>query len=730
MSAQPQLHQPSTWTASQLTLWIGDLQYWIDESYLHNCFAHTGEVLSIKIICNKITGQPEGYGFVEFVSHAAVEWNSAHIQWGHRCLGKVHDAGPEHSIFVGDLAPDVTDYLLQEAFLVQYPSVRGAKANAYQCSYTKEDDWVSAAISSSYRYLLVIPLGKGCGFVQFGTRASADEAIQRLHETMIGQQVVRLSRVRSLTTKLDQPGIWGQQMDPSQWSSGYYGYGQGYDAYAYGVTQDPSLYTYGAYAGYGQYPQQVDGVQEVAAITGAVPALEQGEEPYDPFAAPDVDKLNASYVAIHGRAMVARYPVFPRFIIKEMEPAKIDWKNVDSKFVVDEMYEHINAPTWIDFTAPEYYVDDEAWFCKSDCRHPKTVADFLKWTSPSKSKHLGAASVSEIFPLGDWNRRDANMKRRGLISSSNQPIPDPEKTTASKPPNKFNRENENNNPNFSTPQNHSKIMKAEIKSSTEKKKFFDESPCLADSTQSNRRPHLKSTLSARNLFGGRDILSQISELCNELKKLATRAKERENSEASNVEKGSPPELLSEIPPEWNEKVKEKKPLLQVEEGSSETKEQKQRRKKRNEETENIPIALDLKNVKCGDESLLMQVLTCPPSPQCFTSPRQALGPNKNTTTTTPLKPFRLKPTQGRGILQDLKQSNTKQMKEEPGEGNAGILQELKQSNTKQMKEELGEGNAGPNKSISTVAAAGAGTQVKSLDMFWFLKPCTFLNSVN
>lgn len=39
--------------------------------------------------------------------------------------------------------------------------------------------------------------------------------------------------------------------------SAYYAYGQGYDAYAYGATQDPSAYAYGAYAGYGQYPHQV-----------------------------------------------------------------------------------------------------------------------------------------------------------------------------------------------------------------------------------------------------------------------------------------------------------------------------------------------------------------------------------------------------------------------------------------------------------------------------------------
>ncbi|XP_043691134.1 polyadenylate-binding protein RBP47B'-like [Telopea speciosissima] len=423
MSAQPQPHQPSTWSASSQTyhqptsveeirtLWIGDLQLWIDESYLHNCFTHTGEVLSIKIIRNKITGQPEGYGFVEFVTHAAAErilqtFNGTQmpgteqtfrLNWASFGIGERRtDAGPEHSIFVGDLAPDVTDYLLQETFRVQYPSVRGAKvvtdpntgrskgygfvkfsdeternramtemsgvycstrpmrisaatpkktsgfqqqypaakavypttvytAPAQQAFPPADSDINNTTIfvggldpnvmEEELRQIFAqfgelvyvkIPLGKGCGFVQFGTRASAEEAIQRLHGTMIGQQIVRLSWGRSPTTKQDQPGVWGQQMDPSQWSSAYYGYGQGYDAYAYGAAQDPSLYAYGAYAGYGQYPQQADGVQEVAAMAGAAPAVEQREELYDPLATPDVDKLNASYLAIHGRAMVGR----------------------------------------------------------------------------------------------------------------------------------------------------------------------------------------------------------------------------------------------------------------------------------------------------------------------------------------------------------------------------------------------------------------------------------------
>ncbi|OVA12259.1 RNA recognition motif domain [Macleaya cordata] len=370
-------------------------------------FVH--EVLSIKIIRNKITGQPEGYGFVEFVSHAAAErilqtYNGTQmpgveqtfrLNWASFGIGERRpDAGPEHSIFVGDLAPDVTDYLLQETFRAQYPSVRGAKVvtdpntgrskgygfvkfademernramtemNGVYCStrpmrisaatpkkttgfqqpYTATkavypapaygtpgvqafpvadndinnttifvggldpnvtDEELRQIFSQFGELVYVkIPPGKGCGFVQFGTRASAEEAIQRLHGTMIGQQIVRLSWGRSMGTKQDQPGAWGQQADPSQWSGAYYGYGQGYDAYAYGAAQDPSLYAYGGYAGYAHYPQKARYFNTIIfaymAMAGAVPAVEQREELYDPLSIPDVDNLPCSPWTCHG----------------------------------------------------------------------------------------------------------------------------------------------------------------------------------------------------------------------------------------------------------------------------------------------------------------------------------------------------------------------------------------------------------------------------------------------
>ncbi|XP_068338253.1 polyadenylate-binding protein RBP47B'-like isoform X2 [Pyrus communis] len=404
-----QHHNQPTSVEEVRTLWIGDLQYWVDENYLNTCFAHTGEVISIKIIRNKITGQPEGYGFVEFVSHAAAErvlhaYNGTQmpgteqtfrLNWASFGIGERRpDAAPEHSIFVGDLAPDVTDYTLQETFRTNYPSVRGAKVvtdpntgrskgygfvkfadeternramsemNGQYCSsrpmrisaatpkkttgfqqqyatakvypvpaYTTpavpvlptadydvnnttifvgnldpnvmEDELKQTFMQFGEIFYVKIPVGKGCGFVQFGTRASAEEAIQRMQGKMIGQQVVRISWGRSPTAKQDVPGSWGQQVDPNQWAA-YYGYGQGYDAYAYGATPDPSLYAYGAYAGYGQYPQQVEGVQDVATVGGTILSVEQREELDDPLATPDVDKLNAAYLACHERAILCR----------------------------------------------------------------------------------------------------------------------------------------------------------------------------------------------------------------------------------------------------------------------------------------------------------------------------------------------------------------------------------------------------------------------------------------
>ncbi|WOH02880.1 hypothetical protein DCAR_0522270 [Daucus carota subsp. sativus] len=326
----PSHQQGSGGTSENQTIWVGDLHNWMDEDYLRNCFASTGEVASIKVIRNKQTGFSEGYGFVEFLSHAAAEKvlqsytcipmpntdQPFRLNWATFSMGdKRSNNGSDLSIFVGDLASDVTDTLLHETFASKYPSVKAAKVvidantgrskgygfvrfgddnersqamtemNGAYCSSramriggyvsngesdgdstnttifvggldpSVSDEDLKQPFSQYGEIVSVkIPVGKGCGFVQFANRNDADEALQKLNGTAIGKQTVRLSWGRNPANKQFR-GEYG-----NQWTGAYYG-GQIYDAYGYGMpAHDPSMYaaaTYGAYPIYGTHQQQV-----------------------------------------------------------------------------------------------------------------------------------------------------------------------------------------------------------------------------------------------------------------------------------------------------------------------------------------------------------------------------------------------------------------------------------------------------------------------------------------
>ncbi|XP_009145104.2 polyadenylate-binding protein RBP47A [Brassica rapa] len=303
------------------TLWIGDLLHWMDETYLHTCFSHTNQVSSVKVIRNKQTCQSEGYGFVEFLSRSAAEEvlqsysgvtmpnaeQPFRLNWASFSTGekRASENGPDLSIFVGDLAPDVTDTVLLETFAA-YQSVKGAKVvidsntgrskgygfvrfgdenerskaltemNGAFCSSRQmrvgvatpkraaaygqqngsqaltlagghggngsmadgesnnstifvggldadvtEEDLMQRFSQFGEVVSVKIPVGKGCGFVQFGNRQSAEEAIGSLNGTVIGKNTVRLSWGRS-------PNKQWRSDSGNQWNVGY-SRGQGYN---------------------------------------------------------------------------------------------------------------------------------------------------------------------------------------------------------------------------------------------------------------------------------------------------------------------------------------------------------------------------------------------------------------------------------------------------------------------------------------------------------------------
>lgn len=50
-------------------LFVGNLQPWMDESYLQQVFSRFGEIKHTKIVRDRSTQQPMGYGFVDFGDH-------------------------------------------------------------------------------------------------------------------------------------------------------------------------------------------------------------------------------------------------------------------------------------------------------------------------------------------------------------------------------------------------------------------------------------------------------------------------------------------------------------------------------------------------------------------------------------------------------------------------------------------------------------------------------------
>lgn len=272
-----------------------------------------------------------------------------------------------------------------------------------------------------------------------------------------------------------------------------------------------------------------------------------------------------------------------------MEVATIDWK--DSKFEKDELYEHINAPQWIDLSAPLHPDDDDdAWFCRPGCNHPKTADDFFIKPVPSPCKLQRSANVSDIPPVDDQNQSNTPTKKRGIPMKKNS------RNT------KHVQDNENQNPNFLTPADHPVKLSAEKKNAANGSLVSEETP---------RR--LKSTFSARNLFAGNNILNQITEFCNELKRLATRSKQRgDEHEEKQIEQKKPDTGV------LKEREIQRKPLLEATKlkdedmvKSNSNGKDKLRRKIRNTGLENSPIAENTKSTRGKAEKRVFQILTPP-----------------------------------------------------------------------------------------------------------------------
>ncbi|KFH48632.1 putative RNA-binding protein-like protein [Hapsidospora chrysogenum ATCC 11550] len=186
MSAVPPPSTGGSQDAPKTTLWMGELEPWMDEAFIKGVFASAaGETVNVKVIRDKNSGNA-GYCFVEFptpeAANKALGLNGSAVpnstrqfklNWasGGGLVDRREDRGPEYSIFVGDLGPEVNEYVLVSLFQSRFPSCKSAKI-------------MTDAMTGQSR---------GYGFVRFADENDQQRALMEMQGVYCGNRPMRIS---------------------------------------------------------------------------------------------------------------------------------------------------------------------------------------------------------------------------------------------------------------------------------------------------------------------------------------------------------------------------------------------------------------------------------------------------------------------------------------------------------------------------------------------------------
>uniref|UniRef100_A0A6B2LBZ1 RRM domain-containing protein n=1 Tax=Arcella intermedia TaxID=1963864 RepID=A0A6B2LBZ1_9EUKA len=232
---------------------MGNIDPYMDENYVRGLFFGEKELTSIKVIRDKVTGFPAGYGFLEFSSHSAAskileKYNGKpmpgpagsgavfRLNWaqysetakiGTTTTGTT-PIGSEFSIFVGDLSPEVSENQLQKAFTDHFPSVLGVR-------------------------IVMDPatgVSRGYGFVRFASEEEGREALITMQGVFVGSRPIRVSTATPKKQQSFNPfGDDELVGDPSMGSDTayppYYGYNSYYPDFYYGYYPDSGEHSQG-----------------------------------------------------------------------------------------------------------------------------------------------------------------------------------------------------------------------------------------------------------------------------------------------------------------------------------------------------------------------------------------------------------------------------------------------------------------------------------------------------
>ncbi|AEO70667.1 uncharacterized protein THITE_2132116 [Thermothielavioides terrestris NRRL 8126] len=191
------------------TLWMGEMEGWMDENFIKNVFQTVLSVdVQVKVIRDRNSGNA-GYCFIEFPTPDAAQKaltlngtpvpNSSRVfklNWasGGGLVDRRDDRGPEYSIFVGDLGPEVNEFVLVSLFQSRFPSCKSAKI-------------MTDAMTGQSR---------GYGFVRFSDESEQQRALVEMQGVYCGNRAMRISTAtpKSRSHQFGHHGHGATQMMP------------------------------------------------------------------------------------------------------------------------------------------------------------------------------------------------------------------------------------------------------------------------------------------------------------------------------------------------------------------------------------------------------------------------------------------------------------------------------------------------------------------------------------
>ena len=179
---------PTQESLQQRSLWIGDIDVYVTEACLQAAFASYGvsNITNIRLIRDRATGQPSGYGFVEFPSAQAatialqacagkpltgMPGRTFRLNHASSTVGSTGAEADDFQAHISGLAPEITETLLFQIFRERYSTLRGVK-------------------------LIIDPgtgASRGFAFARFGSEEERTRAIEELNGTHICGRPIRVT---------------------------------------------------------------------------------------------------------------------------------------------------------------------------------------------------------------------------------------------------------------------------------------------------------------------------------------------------------------------------------------------------------------------------------------------------------------------------------------------------------------------------------------------------------